>query len=211
MIALIVLLALAGRYIPVDANAIARLLERIPLFYSGAAYVVAYVVITFFVFFAKDIFWVVGALLFGAALSTVLICAAEACNAGILFFLSRRFGRGYVDVSLSVRHKRLDQRLSGAGFGWLFMLRAAPLIPYRFLDLSAGLTGMRFSRYLAAVVLGTPVRAFWIQSILAGVGMAVLTDPLSIPAYVQYHPELFWLSLCYTIGVVAVMRRLNTR
>ena len=205
-----------GSRFTLDSEQLLASLEGIPFVYRGLIYIILYVIVTFFIFVSKDVFWFAGALLFGAATSTVLICTAEALNACILFFLSHTLGRAYTGRILAGRHEHLDRRLGGVGFLWLFLFRAAPLIPYRFMDLAAGLTKIPFRKYFAAVLIGTPVKVYWIQSVLTGVGKAVLDDSSSVYArasvlvvYFMEHRHIMAWSLCYVFCVVLVVIKIR--
>lgn len=186
-------------------------LSALPLLYAGLLYIVLYVGITFFIFFSKDFFWLMGALLFGAGLSTAFICIAEIINAFILFFLARHLGRSYVEKKLSSRYKHLDEKLGKISFFWLFIFRAAPLIPYRFLDLGAGLTSIRFRKYLMAVILGSPLKMFWIQHILSVVGKNIFTNPYALADYFLFHKSILLFSFFYIILIVMVVAKISSK
>jgi uncharacterized membrane protein YdjX (TVP38/TMEM64 family) len=200
-----------GRYFKLDIPAFEGSLSGLPLILSTVFYILLYVVVTFFIFFSKDLFWLMGALLFGPFLSASLICVAELINACILFYASRFLGRGYVEKKLSKRHRFLDEKLSGLNVFWLIIFRAAPLVPYRFLDLAAGLTGMRFKKYFIAVFLGTPLKIFWIQYIIYAVGKSALSDPRAITEYFLNNKALFFFSFIYIIFVIMVIFRITKR
>jgi uncharacterized membrane protein YdjX (TVP38/TMEM64 family) len=199
-----------GRYFRIDTQAIQDSLERLPIIYSGIIYIVLYVIVTFFVFFSKDVFWLTGAVLFGPLLSTLFICISETINAFILFYLSRSLGRAYVERQLSERYKKLDEKLAHINFFWLFIFRAAPLIPYRFLDLGAGLTRIHFRRYLAAVILGSPLKMFWIQYILFAVGKNTF-NPYALTEYFLNNRALLIFSLIYVVLVIAVIFKMRLK
>jgi uncharacterized membrane protein YdjX (TVP38/TMEM64 family) len=118
-------------------------------------------------------------------------------------------GRAYVEKKLAGKYRYLDEKLGKVDFFWLFIFRAAPLIPYRFLDLAAGLTSIRFSRYLAAVIFGSPFKMFWIQYILAGVGYSIFKEPLSLVEYFLSNRTLFMFSFIYVIFVIVVIIKLK--
>jgi len=210
VIALLIIWILGKTY-NLDSALIQSSLQKFPIFFSATIYIVLYVVITFFIFFSKDIFWLLGAVVFGAVLSTLFICIAEVINACILFYFSRNLGRGYVQKQLSLKYKYLDEKLGKVNFFWLFIFRAAPLIPYRFLDLAAGLTSIKFRRYLTAVILGSPLKMFWVQYILAGVGYAIFDNPRELVKYFLNDRTLFMFSFIYVILVIALVIKLKYR
>lgn len=194
-----------GDKISFGTDAIRQDLEQIPLVYRGIGYVVLYVVVTFFLFFSKDLFWVVGAVFFGAVFSTILISAAEVINCFILFFLARSLGRGFVQKRVSKKYEHLDERLGALGMPWLFVFRAAPVIPYRFLDMAAGLTRIPFRRYLLAVALGTPVKTFFIQYVLSSVDVAVLKDPSRMVVFMSENPKMMLAGIGYVVLMAAAV------
>jgi uncharacterized membrane protein YdjX (TVP38/TMEM64 family) len=198
-----------GRYFHIDSKDIQQPLKNFPLFYSGILYIILYVVITFCIFFSKDVFWLTGAVLFGAYYSALFISVAETINAFILFYLARRFGRAYVEKRMSQKYKKLDEKLGRVNFSWLFIFRVAPLIPYRFLDLAAGLTKMSFKKYILAVTLGTPLKMFWIQYVLTGVGNRIFKDPNAVVEYFLGNTTLFMLSFIYLLLVILVVLKMR--
>jgi uncharacterized membrane protein YdjX (TVP38/TMEM64 family) len=207
----LLLLWYLARFFHIDIQSIRSPLERFPLALSSIIYILAYVVVTFFVIFSKDIFYLSGALIFGPYLSALLIYISESLNACILFYLARYLGRGFVEKSLGAKHQKLDERLGNISLFWLFIFRAAPLIPYRFLDLAAGLTKMRFNKYLLAVVLGSPVKILWIQYVLAGVGEGVLKDPNALIEYFNKNPGLMVFSFIYLVLAGMVVYKLRKK
>ena len=213
---LVLLIAIAafwsiGRYLRIDTSAIETSLKGSPLLYAGIFYVILYVIVTFFVFFSKDVFWLMGAVLFGVTLSTVLICIAEVINAAVLFNLDRHLGRAYVQKKVTGRYKELDEKLGRINFFWLFVFRAAPLIPYRFMDLGAGLTRIHFRRYITAVILGSPVKMFWIQYILYGVGKSIFDNPAVLVDYFVNNNGLLLISLVYVALVIMAVVKIESK
>lgn len=208
LILAVFLLWYLNRYIHIDVPVTQKWLSVFPPALSAVSYILLYVAVTFFIFFSKDLFWFMGAILFGPFLSALFICIAEAINAFILFYLSRFLGRGYVENKLSGRYRYLDDKLGQVSLFWLFIFRAAPLIPYRFLDLASGLTKMRFRKYLIAVIFGTPLKMFWIQYILYGVGQSIYNDPGVLMGYFLTHKPLLLFSLVYIILVVMVFLKI---
>jgi uncharacterized membrane protein YdjX (TVP38/TMEM64 family) len=211
LIAALILIWLLGRYIRIDFAYLQNSLSRFPLFISAAVFVILYVIVTFFIFFSKDLFWLAAAIIFGPYLSAILICISEFVNAGILFYLARFLGRNYVEDKLSERYKRLDEKLGKISIFWLFVFRAAPLIPYRFLDLAAGLTKIRFKKYITAVAFGSPIKIFWIQFILFSVGSSIYDDPQVLREFFLNNKGLLIFSFIYIILIVAAMIKLSLK
>ncbi len=209
LIICLILLWYLGGLLRIDTEALGKSLSRFPVLYSAILYVVFYVIVTFFIFFSKDIFWVAGAVAFGAILSTLLVYISEIINALILFHLARYLGRNFVEHHLKKKSENLDDRLANVNFFWLFIIRLVPLIPYRFLDLGVGLTRIHFRRYLVAVLLATPIRAFWVQYILAAVGKNIFNKPELLMNYLLQNKALFIFSFIYLLLVILVAFKLK--
>lgn len=205
----IILICLLTKYISVKQELIEPYLKRFPLVYSGIVFIILYVIGTFFVWFSKDIFRVTAAILFGAYFSTLFVWIAEIINAFVLFYLARILGRDFVEKKYGTRQKNLDEKLENISFFWLFMFRIVPLVPFRFLDLACGLTKINFKKYLMAVIFGSPLRIFWLQYILAGVGKSVFGNPYVLSVYLMQNKLLYIFSLVYIILVVIVALRLR--
>jgi uncharacterized membrane protein YdjX (TVP38/TMEM64 family) len=207
----LLLVMLLGKYLHIDFPAISQRLRTLPFFVSAAVFIALYVGITFFVWFSKDFFRITSAILFGAALSTALVWAAEVINGCILFSLARTLGRDFVEQRMRLRHERLDRTLSQANFFWLFVLRAVPLVPFRFYDLGCGLTGVSFGKYIAAVTIGSLPRIFWLQYILAGVGAGIMKDPQALVKYLSENPGGFIFTFVYFIFGCALAWQLKKK
>ena len=209
LIVMLVLVFVLGRYFHIDLERTESFLRKFPLAFSGIIFVCLYVVVTFFFWLSKDIFKLVSAFLFGAYISTLLIFIAEAINATVLFSLSRFLGRQFVQGRLGRSRSGLDRKLAATNFLWLFLFRATPLIPFRFLDLAAGLTDISFRRYMAAVAVGSPLRIFWVQYVLAGAGRGIFKNPQALVDYLSLNKAAFAFSFIYLVLVVFVVIKLK--
>ncbi|HEC69419.1 MAG TPA: DedA family protein [Candidatus Omnitrophica bacterium] len=190
----------------IQPQTIDKFLRGTPLFYSCILFVFLYVVGTFFIWYLKDPLKIIGAVLFGAYLSTLLIYIAEIINAVVFFNLSSILGREFVEKKLRGRFKNFYQKLEDINLGWVFLLRFIPLIPYRVLDLSFGLSRVPLKRYLLAVVIASPPRIFWIQVILASVKSL---SPQKIIGYFSQYPQIYFLSFLYAVVTLIFAFRLK--
>ncbi len=200
-----------GRFFHIDTQAIEHSLRKFPVVYSGLIFIVLYCVVTFFIWLSKDVFRLTAAILFGSYLSTVFIWIAETVNAFILFHLARYLGRGFVENSLKDGKSELDKKLANISFFWLFMFRFTPLIPFRFLDLGMGLTSISFRKYLSVVILGSPLRIFWVQYVLCGVGKGIFDKPSALTGYLLQNKTLFVFSLVYALLVIVVALKIKAK
>lgn len=200
-----------GRFFHIDEENIKSWLARYPISLSGILFVVLYVVLTFFIWFSKDLLRIVGAYLFGAYLSTTLIWIAESINALILFNLSRFMGRAYVKGKLEGKYTNFDKKLDALKFWDLFALRAVVIVPYRFLDMACGLTRIPLKDYMTAVVLGSPVRIFFQQYFWIVLGNALFKNIDISKKYFESHLLVGLLVVIYagiTVWIVIRMKRI---
>jgi len=196
LIAILALCWYLGRYFDFDVEYYKEILNRYPIAVSGSFFVFLYVFISFFVWW-KDVFWVVSALLYGPGLSALLIYLGELINATILFHLSRILGREYVRNQFSLKEEDLHKPQASSGFFGAFTLRINLVIPYRFQDLGAGLTGIPFRKYLAAIAIAQVPRILLVQYLIAALGTSIFTDVEAVRTYMSEHPEAVIYSSLY--------------
>jgi uncharacterized membrane protein YdjX (TVP38/TMEM64 family) len=202
-------LPFAGKYFNINIDDTKGFLAGFPLWQSGLIFVALYVIVTFFIWFAKDIFRIASAVLFGPAVSTLFVFVSEAVNSIVLFHFSRFLGRGFVEESLKGKSKGLDEKISKAGLGWLFVFRGVPLIPFRFMDMAAGLTNMPFRKYFLVVIVASPLRIFWLQFILSAVGNAALTNLKVTSRYLVANKPVFIFTFVYLLLMILVAVKLK--
>ncbi|MFH1678990.1 MAG: VTT domain-containing protein [Candidatus Omnitrophota bacterium] len=209
LILFLVIIAISNYYFKIDLENAGDFLSSFSLWQAAFIYVLIYVLVNIFVSLAKDILKVIGAIYFGAFLSSACIWAAEVINAVILFSLARYFGRGFVQERLNGRAKAIDEMIGCAGFRGVLLLRLVPLVPYRVLDLLAGLTSLSLIQYFVIAVIGSPLRIFWVQYILAGVGVGVLKNPAALTEYMMANKIVVIWSLVYFILAIVVGVRIK--
>ncbi len=200
-----------GRFIQVDFKDYKDFILQFPVSVSGLVFVVLYVAVTLFVWLAKDWFKIIGAVVYGAYVSTFLIWIAEIINAVLLFSLSRRLGRELVEEKVKGKLRVMGTLSERNNFGTIFILRLIHLIPFRFLDLGCGLTKIPLRQYLLIVVLASPLPIFFIQFVLAGVGESILNNP-SLPQlcaalmeYFSKNQTVLWWGFAYAVVSVVLM------
>ncbi|HBR14226.1 MAG TPA: hypothetical protein DD723_01595 [Candidatus Omnitrophica bacterium] len=205
-IVLLVIILLAcwflGRYLHIDLEKYQEILLKYPPVLSGVIFVVLYVGLTSLILFGpKDILRIGAAVLFGPYRSTVLVWIGELGNAFVLFHLSRKLGREYVEAKFGFRNQDPDKIKKESGFLEIMALRINPLVPFRFMDLGFGLSSIGFKKYFAAIFLTSLIRVFWLQYILAGVGGNVFKDPSVVMNYLMAHPFILVGSAVYFLAI----------
>jgi len=206
-----------GTTLQADFQDFKAIILKFPLAVSGLVFVVLYVGVTFFAWLTKDWFKIIGAVVFGAYMSTLLIWIAEVINATILFNLSRKLGRGFIEEKFKGRFGKLDTLIENHGFWSIFALRIIPVVPFRFLDLIYGLTKVPLKQYLTIVLLASPLRIFFIQFVLAAVGESILQSPdiskllAMLTDYFLKNQVVLWGGFAYFIAAMVIMLRIRYR
>lgn len=197
-----------GRYTNFDLDTFRSFFAGFPIIISGCIFVIAYVVITTFVWVGpKDIFRISSAILFGPIISTIFVTIAESFNACILFTISRRLGQDFVAEKLHYKPGKIDKDKKNTGFIWVLALRLNPLVPFRMTDIAFGLSRISLAKYLTAACLAMPLRVLWLQFIIAGVGESLFEGVHVLVDYLQTNQQLLIYSMVYFIlvGVLTVI------
>jgi uncharacterized membrane protein YdjX (TVP38/TMEM64 family) len=198
-----------GRFVKLERPTIQSFFEGIPLLYAAVLFILLYAVLSFFLWFTKDIFMVASVVIYGPFVSTVFVWSAEIVNAIILFFLARRLGHGFVKTRIEPRWHGLWKRMNKIGFWDMLALRAIIFAPFRFLDLAFGLTEIPLRNYLAAVIPGSLPRVWMRQYFLYIFFVIVAKDLGSMIVYIQERQYLSYFALFYVILWVILFYRLK--
>lgn len=122
----------------------------------------------------------------------------------IFFNISHFLGKDFVERKFSGKFKNFYEKIENMNMGWLFLLRGVPLIPYRILDLSFGLSKFPFRKYLLIVLVASLPRIFFIQFILAAIrGFSIE----SMTQYLTDNMAICWiLFFYYMLGIVVAFK-----
>jgi uncharacterized membrane protein YdjX (TVP38/TMEM64 family) len=97
---------------------------------------------------------VAAGLLYGPVLGSVVALMASSLGATVAFHLAWHFGRGSIESILGQRTRSIDDRLAGASWRGVLLLRLVPLVPFNALNYAAGLSGVTAPAYIVGTVLG---------------------------------------------------------
>lgn len=194
--------------ISVKEDTINRFLQGVPYIPCAVLFVGLYIVGGIFLWYIKDIMKVVGAIFFGAYVSTLLIYVAEIIDAYIFFHMSNALGKDFLEKKLKGRFKNLYEKLARLDTPSLFLLRAIPLIPYRVLDLSFGLSKFPFRKYIIAVIVASLPRIFLFQFPLAAIRGFSFEK---MRTYFLEHPTILLGYLFYLIISVVIALKVKKR
>jgi len=202
LILIILIFCVLGQFLKFDIDYYRNLLSRFPLFLSAIIYISLYVLSTSFIWMGPgSVFRITGAILFGPYISTLFISIAEIIDATIIFFISRILGRDFVEHKFKLKPEQIDKIKVDSGPLWVFALRINPLVPFRPMDVGFGLSHIRYLQYVLPAYLASIFRIFWLQYILAGVGEAILKDPMVMYQFLMNNPFLVQYSLLFFLAV----------
>jgi uncharacterized membrane protein YdjX (TVP38/TMEM64 family) len=128
-----------------------------------------------------------GGYVFGTAGGFVLTWLGVLLGGTICFWLSRLFGRGFVESS--DRAKKLDRHVEEHGGIMIFVLRLIPLISFDAISYAAGLTCISFWRFFLATALGAAPGTFvfvYLGGAPPGPGLYAALGALAVVAVAAY-------------------------
>ncbi|MCF7894033.1 MAG: VTT domain-containing protein, partial [Candidatus Omnitrophica bacterium] len=201
LIILIISLIFLGQFFSIGEDEISSFFQQFSLLWAAFFFIFFYIVGTFFIWYLKDPLKIIGAILFGAYLSTFFIYLAEIVNSYIFFKISKSGGKTFFEKKLKGRSKKIYEKIGNLNLGWIFLVRAIPLVPYRVLDLGFGLSKLSFKKYLVVVLLASLPRIFWIQFILASLKDFSLQKAA---VYFLNNSWIFLISIVYFVFTLVV-------
>lgn len=103
-----------------------------------------------------SIFVATAGILFGLWWGTVMVLAGNLIGAAIAFFLSRRFGRRWLERRFlsQPRWKAMDEAIGREGWKIIFFSQLHPLSPTSFLNYLYGVTRIQFRPCMLWILLG---------------------------------------------------------
>jgi uncharacterized membrane protein YdjX (TVP38/TMEM64 family) len=100
---------------------------------------------------------ILASLLLGPYASFIVSMLGLTAGAAISFLIARFIGRDYVEkqfIDKIKALKRYDDRLENRGFWTILFLRIIYLVPYELINIVAGLSKIKFTKFLVATIIG---------------------------------------------------------
>lgn len=105
-------------------------------------------------FFPDAILAVAGGTIFGVWQGSLYIMIGALMGGTLSFYISRYFGREFVEKLIGHKAKGLEAGVEKSGFLFILMLRLIPLIPFDMISYGAGLSKIRYTDFLAGTLIG---------------------------------------------------------
>ncbi|WP_249116747.1 TVP38/TMEM64 family protein [Ciceribacter sp. L1K23] len=124
------------------------------LVWSATVFVVIYVLAVAFSFPAASILTIFGGFLFGWLMGGALVAIAATVGASILFLATRSAFGGFLRHRVDGVVKRLTDGFRQNAFGYLLVIRLAPVFPFFVVNIAAALFDISLTRFVAATFIG---------------------------------------------------------
>ena len=126
-------------------------------FWKGA--ILFFAIYTFsirpFVPIPPTLYTITGGLAFGPLWGALLTIFGATANASITFCIGRYLGMDWIKSKLHGKWKEGQEKLTGAGFKTVFLIRLSPIgPPFDLVSYAAGVLGVKFSDYVLGTLLG---------------------------------------------------------
>lgn len=169
LIALVVAALLAGRAVraQIGIEYSAAMLQTYILGLGALAPAIFVTIMTFrqFLLLPSVVVLTAGGLVFGTALGTALGGLGVLLSAIVMFSLARGVAQGWVRGRFGQRFRRFEQQVDTAGPVVIAVVTAHPMGPLSPLHWAAGISAIRWYRFVLAVALAGIVRAYIYSSL----------------------------------------------
>lgn len=122
--------------------------------WSAVLFVSVYILAVAFSFPAASILTIFGGFLFGWLLGGALVAVAATIGASILFLATRSAFGNFLRHRVDGVVKTLAEGFRRNAFGYLFVIRLAPVFPFFVVNIAAALFDISLGRFVAATFLG---------------------------------------------------------
>lgn len=139
--------------------------------WMGPAAFLLLVIPRLFIGLSSHVVLILGGLAFGAVGGTFWGGLGLTLSGCFHYFLARYLGSDWVSEQLGGRREYWERLTDKGGVPALFIINVHPLGPQSLMTLAAGAVRFNFGKFLATMVVGTPIRA----SLYAVMGGTILT------------------------------------
>lgn len=121
---------------------------------SSVGFVALYALAVAFSFPAASVLTLFAGFLFGWFLGGALVAVAATIGASTIFLIARGALRGILSEKLGARVARMAKGFEDDAFGYLLVLRLAPIFPFWLVNIAPAFFDVRLKTYAAATFLG---------------------------------------------------------
>jgi len=183
---------------------------------SVTCFFLAYVLAVAFSFPAASILTVFAGFLFGWLVGGIIVAFAATLGATLLFLAARSAFGDFLKRRIGGRAAELAEGFEKNAFGYLLVLRLAPIFPFFFMNIVPALFDVRLKTYVAATFIGIlpGVAAYaWLGQGVDGALIAAREAgrDASLGDLVTTEITLAFAALALVAAIPTVVRRLRSR
>ncbi len=121
---------------------------------SLAAFLVVYILAVAFSFPAASVLTIFGGFLFGWMIGGATVAVGATAGASLIFLATRSAFGGFLRARVGGFVKRLADGFRENAFGYLLVIRLAPVFPFFVVNIAAALFDISLGRFVAATFVG---------------------------------------------------------
>ncbi|MDQ0419703.1 putative membrane protein YdjX (TVP38/TMEM64 family) [Peteryoungia aggregata LMG 23059] len=122
--------------------------------WSAVVFLTVYIIAVAFSFPAASVLTIFGGFLFGWMIGGALVAVGATIGASILFLATRSAFGGFLRHRVDGVIRRLTDGFRENAFGYLFVIRLAPVFPFFVVNIAAALFDISLGRFFMATFLG---------------------------------------------------------
>lgn len=181
---------------------------------ASALFVLLYILVVATSLPAASLLTIAGGFLFGWVLGGALVIIAATTGATLLFLAARRACGDFVKQRLGERAARLAEGFEHGAFGYLLILRLAPVFPFWLVNVIPAIFNVPVRTYIAATVLGIMPATFAYAYLGHGLETALLSaraagQGLRVHDLVTPQLTLAFAALAVVAAIPIVIKKLR--
>lgn len=122
--------------------------------FSAVIFLIIYTVKPIVFLFPASVLSILAGNIFGSSMAFFLSMGGCFLAANFAFFIARILGKPYVDKILKGKGLKLDESIEKHGFMIIMLMRLAFIFPYDPVSYAAGLTKMKYKKFILGSMLG---------------------------------------------------------
>jgi uncharacterized membrane protein YdjX (TVP38/TMEM64 family) len=181
---------------------------------SLAAFVVVYILAVAFSFPAASVLTIFGGFLFGWAVGGAAVAVSATVGASLLFLATRSAFGGFLRARVGGFVQRLADGFRTNAFGYLLVIRLAPIFPFFVVNIAAALFDISLGHFVAATFVGILPGTFAYAYLGQGVDSVLVAaqeagQTASLADLVTPDITLAFLALAVVAAIPTVVSRLR--
>lgn len=184
--------------------------------WSAMLFVVVYILAVAFSFPAASVLTIFGGFLFGWLIGGALVAVGATIGASILFLATRSAFGGFLRHRVDGVVKKMADGFRENAFGYLFVIRLAPVFPFFVVNIAAALFDISLGRFFTATLFGILPGTFAYAYLGQGVDSVLVAAQASgreaqISDLVTPEITLAFFALAFVALIPTVVKQIRKR